>query len=91
MSNKTDDQIRTVNFYRVPDDTPGKEPEKRLYRAYEGSVMTDIPEMKASLSNLYDLILLHDPEDGCLLLNLDPAAKAKEVVTKLPCKLHQKL
>lgn len=81
---KEEDQLRTVAFYRVDGD--GNKPQdERLYRPFKESPSVTIPEAIECLGNIYDLIVLHDPYDGCLLLNLQDGAEEK--VTKLPCKL----
>lgn len=83
-----EEMLRSVALYRVKDDQKGKLPNDRLYRPYEESPSATIPELIDSLGNIYDLVILHDPYDGCLLLDLQKSTKKADRVSKLPCKLH---
>lgn len=89
MDKKTENEnLRSVSFYRASEDQKGKMPDDRLYRPYKEAATATIAEITKALTPLYDLVLLHDPFDGCLLLNLQPNIEQR--VTKLPCRLHQK-
>lgn len=91
QKNNNEEMLRSVALYRVKGDTQGKLPNERFYRPHDDSPVATIPELMSALANIYDLVVLHDPYDGCLLLNLQKDAPESERVTKLPCKLHPTL
>lgn len=91
--NKTSDFTRAVAIFRAENQTAGTPQEERLYVAHSKSSTTGtIHELIESLKDIYDFILLHDPIDGCLIVNLDQSIKftdEKERVSSLPCKIHK--
>lgn len=81
---------RSVSFFRAKDQKPGLLPNDRLYIPYEGAPSASISDIRGALSKIYDLVLLHDEVDGCLLLTLMPDTPEEDRIVKLTCKLHDK-
>jgi len=85
-----DENLRSVQMYRLPSDTQGVMPMDRRFQSAKDQPHDSVANIKRkrALGNIYDLVLLHDPADGCMLLDLRKGAEAE--LSKFPCQVHKK-
>lgn len=77
---------RSVALYRVKSEKAGMEQALRNYQPYEGSPYSNIGELAEALDSSYDILVLHDQQDECLVVVL-AENKAPEI-SKLECRIH---
>ncbi len=78
-------EARSLVLFRVATDEAGKPQEERLYTPKADGLSDTLENLSAALKNSFDILVVHDPLDGCLVVNM-MLAKAK--IGDLPCKLH---
>ena len=87
---KIEEELRSIAMVRIaePDTKAGTPQDERNYAPAEGLSYSTIPDLVTVLSKKFDLLVLHDPIDGCLMVDLQEASRGS--VGELPCRLHPK-
>jgi len=79
---------RSVTLYRVKSEKAGTEQALRNYQPYEGSPYTTISEWAKILVDDYDILVLHDTQDECLVVVILEDELVE--ITSLECNIHHK-